>query len=208
VSLEHPGEEIQDTNATVVLLHHERKRVQDVSYDPSQAAIGARAWANQADAHGTLTRQDRIAEVEDDGLPEDHRRLRSTFQWRPDTKGRGGEPAHVELVVVESEKDGRDRLLWLRATSEGRMEQAPGRSTLAKQIARVVHERGRMRRKQIAEAVGRSNPENPDNQFTQALKEAVGTRYLIEGEPTGQGWTSQGQRPRRRRSNHAMPPSI
>jgi hypothetical protein len=189
-------------DAGVLVLHHERKKSKDYPNSSGQAMMGARQWAGQADVQMTLTTLSEL-EVTDYGaqLPEDahaadlladgrvcrtaSRGLRRTFRWLPAEKDREGEPNYPELIVVTSEKDVENSLLWMLVENEGRITSADPTELelLTISIGTFVQaQEGEIKTADVAKGVAR----NPgDSSFKRALKDAVAADYIKKGAKQG-----------------------
>jgi hypothetical protein len=178
----------RDFKCGVLLLHHERKRSLMNPSSSGQAMLGARQWAGQADAQMTLTVESDL--IEDEAETEGHRSLRRTFKFRPAEKDRDGRPNVPRRVAVESEKDERGRLLWMRVEDKGPITEEGAQdhdaSAILANLATAQREGdGVVARKELAAAAGEKNPESPSGTFKTALSnllengkvEKVGRRY-------------------------------
>jgi hypothetical protein len=157
-----------DLGVAIVLLHHERKQQVGQTRDRSQAMLGARQWAGQADRQVTV-RVNGHLEVTDrpDGGADKRREF--VLEGGKDRMGESGRP---ELIVVSSVTGETGALQSMTVNSEGPI--APERSRkeqVADEIVEALRESERpMHTGALAEAVS----EDPDGHtFKAALRSCV-----------------------------------
>jgi hypothetical protein len=175
----------------VLVLHHERKQHRDgPSAGSGQQTMGARQWLGQADAALTIAVE---TDMQREELDAGGFKLRRTFKFRPAEKDRDGRLNGVRRIAVESEKDGRERLVWMTVTDEGPVTEASAKDDDAASILdalRGAEGDGWMGRKDIATVTGEKDPRQPSGTWKAALMEAVdagkaehvGQRYRITAE--------------------------
>jgi hypothetical protein len=102
--------------AAVLLLHHERKTSSAGYRNASQAMMGARQWAGQADAHIAIKATGKLAgDVDTDGV------LRERYPIEMETpKVRDGQPAlPARLAIVSGRDTATRRLISMDVVHEG-----------------------------------------------------------------------------------------
>ena len=103
----------------ILILHHERKHQPGQTRDRSQAMMGARQWAGQADRQVAVQRRGDLLE---DERGDGGRTLRREFVLTSDAKDRTADGGRPELIAVTSAKDAEGRLEWMKVESEGPVE--------------------------------------------------------------------------------------
>jgi hypothetical protein len=154
-----------ETGAAIVLLHHERKQQVGQTRDRSQAMLGARQWAGQADRQLTVRVNGHLEVTE---RPDGGADKRREFVLEGG-KDRMGESGHPELVVVSSVTGPTGALQSMTVTSEGAVTPERSRKDqLADEIVEALREAGReMHTAALAEAVAE---DADDGTFKAALR--------------------------------------
>jgi hypothetical protein len=157
-----------ETGAAIVLLHHERKQQVGQTRDRSQAMLGARQWAGQADRQLTV-RVNGHLEVTD--RPDGGADKRREFVLEGG-KDRMGESGHPELIVVSSVTGPTGALQSMTVTSEGAVTPERSRKDqLADEIVEALRDAGRpMQTAELAEAVAE---DADDGTFKAALRVCI-----------------------------------
>jgi hypothetical protein len=160
----------EDFNIAVLPLHHERKRSKDNPSSSSQAMMGARQWAGQADAHMTLTVESDY--TEEPAALAGHVRSRRTFKWRPAEKDRDGGVNRPRRIAVESEKDARGQMVWMTCTDEGVIDDPTAAETTADLILTALRAAGDtgLEPHELAKAAAEKDPSKPSGTYTRARK--------------------------------------
>jgi hypothetical protein len=144
--------------AAVLLLHHERKLTGD-HRNASQAMLGARQWAGQADGHlavrptGSL-----VSDPTEDG------HSRQSYPIELETpKVRDGQPPLPEQFVIASERDATNRLvrMALERTEDHRLVK----------LVEALRDHGPMKRAALAGALG---TDSQNGTFDDLLKASIG----------------------------------
>lgn len=140
-----------DLGVAIILLHHERKQQVGQTRDRSQAMLGARQWAGQADRQLTV-RVNGHLEVTD--RPDGGADKRREFVLEGG-KDRMGESGHPELIVVSSVTGSTGALKSMTVASEGAIEPERNRKDqVADEIVEALRESERpMHTAALAEAV-------------------------------------------------------
>jgi hypothetical protein len=167
----------REHQCAILLLHHERKQNKDYPSSSGQAMMGARQWAGQADAHMTLTVDSEL--IEEEAEQNGHKRLHRTFRWRPAEKDRDGRANRLQRISVDSEKDADGRLLSMRVSNEGEIEEASTETeALAYAIGQFVQRADSSAPTgEVALAVGRKAD---DSTFKRALKLAEDREFVAK----------------------------
>lgn len=181
----------REHECAVLVLHHERKQSENGPVaGSSQQTMGARQWAGQADALLTLAVE---TDMDRDELDSGGYRLRRTFKLRLAEKDRDGRMNGHRRIAVESEKDERDRLLWLTVTDEGEISKTNAEENARESILRALDKAGgRMTRKDAACAAGQRKPEAPDGTFKRAW-DALKGNGLVEQDGNAVKLTDAGR---------------
>jgi len=151
--------------AAVLVLHHERKTTGDGPRNASQAMLGARQWAGQADGHLAVRATGALSND-----PLDGERSRQRFPVELETpKVRDGQPALPERLAIISERDANNRLEWMAI---GRDE-----DPLLGKMAEALQEGVPLRRAELAEAVGL---DAKGGTFERLLKAALAADVVVK----------------------------
>lgn len=158
----------------VLVMHHERKQQKDGPVaGSSQQSMGARQWVGQSDATLTIAVE---ADMQRDDLDGGGFKLRRTFKMRTAEKDRDGRLNGLRRIAVESEKDDRERLLWMTVSDEGPISQETAQSAEVQAIVTALADAegdGVLTTRDLAATAGEDDPGDPSGTFRRALREAV-----------------------------------
>lgn len=157
------------TGAAVLLLHHERKTGDWGRGSASQAMMGARQWAGQADAHLALRAPHSLISE-----PVEAGRTRQRYALHLELpKVRDGLPDVPSRLVLVSERDEAGRLDWMRLEADEFGD--PAEPSLVDRIVEAVDRE--MSNKAVAAAVDASEGSGA---FKVALSQAVDAKRITK----------------------------